>query len=162
MNKKQQIERIRFLVREMVKKRIQEMTTTGNVAGYNIPGAFAGNKKTNRKRIKKTAEQNGYTLSSKGKQDIKIKADPLVYEGVSKYKQFKNNPERTSRQKIGIAIREAKKSLKEIDSQLKMLYKFKNEMGYNSRDYWKRTIKDIYRIEEKFLRISQQIREFRS
>ena len=59
-------------------------------------------------------------------------------------------------------MREAKKAIREIDKQLKVLTKYKNEFKYSTDHYWKRTIKDIYTIEKKILRISQRLRELKS
>ena len=38
----------------------------------------------------------------------------------------------------------------------------KNEIGYSTNNYWKRTVKDIYRIESTILKISKRLREIRS
>ena len=75
---------------------------------------------------------------------------------------FRNDQEKTARQKIGLSIREAKKSLGRIDAQLKILSKYKNEFGYSANSYWKRTLKDIYKIEERLVKISHKLRELKT
>ena len=86
----------------------------------------------------------------------------MLSEGTSKYYLFRNDQERTARQKIGLSIREAKKLLGRVDAQLKILSKYKNEFGYSANSYWKRTLKDIYRIEEKLVKISHKLRELKT
>lgn len=146
-------EEFRKLVREILEDEIEEISTTASVAVYSTPHAFTGNKKKNKDRQKKTAKKSGYKLAeSVNKLD----------EAVSRYNRFKNDQEKTSRQKIGLSIREAKKAIKEIDRQLKILTRYKNEFRYSTDHYWKRTLKDIYTIERKVLKISQRLRELKS
>ena len=143
----------RKLVREIIEAELDETSTTGGIAGYSTPFAFTGNKKKNKEKQKKTAEVSGYTL---------VQSVNELDEAVSRYNNFKNDQEKTSRQKIGLSIREAKKAIRDIDRQLKILTKYKNEFQYNTGHYWKRTIKDIYTIERKTLKISQRLRELKS
>ena len=58
-------------------------------------------------------------------------------------------------------MREAKKALGRVDAQLKILSRYKNEFGYSSSSYWKRTLKDIYKIEERLVKISHKLRELK-
>lgn len=67
-------ERIRAIIREEM-TRLQEMTTTGNVAGYNIPSAFTGNKPKNVNRKKTISQQLGYKLTKRGHKDLQRGAD---------------------------------------------------------------------------------------
>ena len=161
---------LRKLIREIIIDELNEMSTTGGVAGYSTPYAFTGNFSKLKKKMKDNAEQNGLKLTDKGKEELNRKPDPVKHEtiedvnlkeGKSRYHTFKSNPEQTSKQKIGIAIRETKKALKEIDSQLKILTRFKNEIGYNRDNYWKRTKKDIYKIEGLLLNVAKKLREIK-
>lgn len=52
---------------------VKEMTTTGNVAGYNTPGAFTNNKKGN----PKAAEASGYKLVNKEGEESDDKKEVL-------------------------------------------------------------------------------------
>ncbi len=145
-------EEFRKLVREVVEE-LEEMSTTASAPGYSTPHAFTGNRKKNKERQKQTALKSTYQL---------VQSVESLDEAVSRYNRFKNDQEKTSRQKIGLSIREAKKAIKEIDRQLKILTKYKNEFKYSTDHYWKRTVKDIYTIEKKILRISQRLRELKS
>ena len=54
---------------------LDEITTTGNVAGYNTPFAFTGGKKNNKKKKKKySTNSTGYEVVSESlsKQDLEI------------------------------------------------------------------------------------------
>ena len=151
----------RELIREVIRKELEEMTTTGAVAGFETPHAFAGKSAKNKKRIKDIAEKLGWKLTKRGKEALNRKVDEIINEGTSKYYAFRSDQEKTSRQKIGLSIREAKKALGRVDAQLKILSRYKNEFGYSSSNYWKRTLKDIYKIEERLVKISHKLRELK-
>ena len=124
---------LRKAIRRVIDKELSEMNTTSATPGYMVPKAF----KTKRKKLKEH-----------------------VNEG--RYHRFKTNPERSSVQKIGITIREAKKALKELNRQLSIVNRYKTEVGQASGTYWKRTLKDIYAIESEMLRLNKSIRELKS
>ena len=153
---------LRELIREVIRKELDEMTVTGAVAGFETPRAFAGKSSKNKKRIKDIAEKLGWKLTARGKEALNRKVDEMISEGTSKYYLFRNDQEKTARQKIGLSIREAKKALGLVNAQLKILSRYKNEFGYTAESYWKRTLKDIYRIEERITKISQKLRELKT
>ena len=153
---------LRELIREVIRKELEEMTTTGAVAGFETPHAFVGKSAKNKKRIKDIAERLGWKLTERGKEALNRKVDELVSEGTSKYYKFRNDQEKTARQKIGLSVRETKKALGQVNAQLKILSRYKNEFGYTADNYWKRTLKDIYRIEERLVKISQKLRELKT
>lgn len=146
-------DQFRELVREILEDELDETSTTASAPGYSTPMAFTGNKKKNKEKQKQTALKSTYQL---------VQSVENLDEAVSRYNRFKNDQEKTSKQKIGLSMREAKRAIREIDKQLKVLTKYKNEFKYSTDHYWKRTIKDIYTIEKKILRISQRLRELKS
>jgi|GEM_PF-4409119 hypothetical protein len=152
----------RELIREVIRRELDEMTATGAVAGFETPHAFAGKSAKNKKRIKDIAEKLGWKLTARGKEALNRKVDEMISEGTSKYYKFRNDQEKTARQKIGLSIREAKKALGFVNAQLKILSRYKNEFGYTAESYWKRTLKDIYKIEERITKISQKLRELKT
>jgi len=154
-------EYLRKFIREVIRKELDEITTTASVGSYLTPHAFAGKSLINRKKIKAVAEKLGWKLTKRGKEALNRKVDEIINEGTSKYYLFRNDQEKTARQKIGLSIREAKKLLGRVDAQLKILSKYKNEFGYSSSNYWKRTLKDIYKIEERLVKISHKLRELK-
>ena len=153
---------LRKSIREIIRRELDEISTTANVGSYLTPHAFAGKSLLYRKKIKAVAEKLGWKLTKRGQQSLNRKIDEMLSEGTSKYYLFRNDQERTARQKIGLSIREAKKLLGRVDAQLKILSKYKNEFGYSANSYWKRTLKDIYRIEEKLVKISHKLRELKT
>jgi len=153
---------LRKRIREVIRNELEELTTTANVAGYLTPHAFAGKSLISRKKIRAVAEKLGWKLTKRGKQALKRKVDEMINEGTSKYYLFRNDQEKTARQKIGLSIRETKKALGHVNAQLKILSRYKNEFGYTANSYWKQTLKDIYRIEERLVKISQKLRELKS
>lgn len=58
------------------KKTMQEMTTTGAVQGYNVPGAFSS--RGGSKAGIEGSEKLGYTLTNAGKKDMNRSADKLM------------------------------------------------------------------------------------
>ena len=155
-------EYLRKLIREVIRKELGEITTAANVGGYLTPRAFAGKSLISRKKIRAVAEKLGWKLTKRGKEALNRKVDEIINEGTSKYYMFRNDQDKTARQKIGLSIREVKKALGRVDAQLKILSKYKNEFGYSASSYWKRTLKDIYRIEERLTKISHKLRELKT
>ena len=155
-------EYLRKLIREVIRRELDEITTTANVGGYLTPRAFAGKSSVYRKKLRAVAEKLGWKLTKGGKEALNRKVDEIINEGTSKYYLFRNDQEKTAKQKIGLSVREAKKALGRVDAQLKILSKYKNEFGYSASGYWKRTLKDIYRIEERLTKISHKLRELKT
>ena len=169
--------KLRILVNVLLDEVVDEMSSTGNAAGYQTPMAFAGDKPIHKKKVKFTTNRLGYELTKRGAEELEEPADskegdpnppiepkyPLrMQESVSRYNRFKSDPETTAKQKIGYALRDVKRGLKEMNHQLKIVRKYKNEIGYSSDRYWKHTLKDIYKIEEMLIHMSQKIREIKS
>jgi hypothetical protein len=61
---------------ELPEEKLDEMTTTGDVAGYNVPGAFS--KRGGSERGIKGSESLGYTLTPQGKKEMHRPADKLT------------------------------------------------------------------------------------
>ena len=56
---------LKELALEITEEELEELTTTGDVAGYNTPNAFSsGGKKDNKKKKKNATNSTGYTLVS--------------------------------------------------------------------------------------------------
>ena len=155
-------EYLRKLIREVIRRELDEISTTASVGGYLTPHAFAGKSLISRKKIRAVAEKLGWKLTKRGKEALNLKVDEIINEGTSKYYLFRNDQEKTARQKIGLSIREAKKALGHVNAQLKILSRYKNEFGYSANSYWKQTLKDIYRIEERLVKISHKLRELKT
>lgn len=164
-------QRLREAIRKHLKKMLHEISTTGNVAGYLTPNAFVGDKHDSSSRIKKMAKRIGYTLTNRGKQDVRP-GDKLKerYEQMQKvvdklnenyYYQYRNDPSKKPHQKIGEAISEVNKQLKLIERILKMNDRLKKEYGISNEVLWKRTNHQMMKLEGKLTELAGRIREMR-
>jgi len=131
--KEEQLQKIKEIIRKIVRERmIDEMNTTGNVAGYNTPFAFSG-KDGEKKKAKRQADLTGYSVVSENRW-LALRQD-----------------ESTAQAKIGRGISNINKQLKEMERFLNWYGKIKNESGVDNKSYWKRTNNHIYSIKERLL-----------
>jgi len=86
---------------------ISEMTTTGDVAGYNIPAAFS--KRGGSEKGVQGSEKLGYTLTGAGKKEMQRSADKLL-ENKNNNQLFRKADE-TGRQSVLKKIADLEKSL---------------------------------------------------
>lgn len=151
--------RLRKHIREMVKEelsRLEEISTTGNVAGYLTPIAFTGDKQSNAKRVKQLAKMIGYKLTKRGQEDVR-KGDRLT-EG---YYDYRNDDSMKPHQKIGKAISEVNKQLKVIERMIRMNKRLKKETGTTNDKLWKRTKNQMVKLEGRLTELAAKIREMR-
>ena len=148
--------KFRELIRLYIKKQLSELNSTGNVDGYSTPFAFdkSEDEDTHTDNIKDKAEVFDFELS-----DEEFKN--TISEGKSLVHLFRDHPDYTSVQKIGVTIREINKNLKEIEKLIVVAEKFKNETKTDSKKYWKTTNKFIGKIEERISKISDKLRNMR-
>jgi hypothetical protein len=137
--------KLKELVRQLVKeidseKELDEMSTTGGIAGYDTPAAFTkpGSEKKKNKRLEKAT------------------GGTIVGEGVNRWNALKKN-EGTPNQKIGVGIRNMRTQLQEIEQFIEWYSKLKTENGLSSNDYWKRTQRHLNVIRERLNKISAKI-----
>lgn len=135
-------QKFKSLLKSYIKKELEEITTTGDIAGYNTPFAFSKNKK--KKKIKyaegKTSE---------------------IQEGKSLFHLYRDQPDYTPTQKIGVTIREINKRVVEIEKLLKVTEKYKSEMNIDSKTFWKTTNKKIVQLEDRLRQISMKLLKMR-
>ena len=130
---------IRAFVRELLKT--NEVTQTGDIAGYNTPFAFSSKKKKDKDKEEEVATNStGYEVVKEGR-----------------YHQWRNDETLTPKQKIGIAMRETRDSLKELERVVRYNVKLKNELKVDSRDYWKNTHKALSKISERLVRLANKV-----
>lgn len=150
MNLSQLKDTIREIIKELEEEDLDEITVTGNVAGYNTPNAF---KKTDGRDTK--AEPDDEFISRLNKSTGYTKVNE------NRYHQLRKS-EGTPNQKIGVGIRELRKQLSEIEKFVSWYSNIKteNDMGYT--DYWKRTQKHLTKISERLSKLSLKVRELSS
>lgn len=163
MDKKQQF---RERVREIVKKKLDEMTTTAAVTGYLTPYAFRGNNAKTKARAKHIATTTtGFKLTPKGEEEADRPADKLeivkkeLHE--NKYYEYKNDTTKSPHRKIAEAISQLNKNLQEVERVIRMNSRLKNESGIASEQLWKRTQQGLLKLEAKLLGLATRIREIR-
>ena len=62
------IDKLREMIRELIKKEIDEATTTGDIAGYETPNAFTGGPGKGKKKKKEiSTNSTGYSVVKEGK-----------------------------------------------------------------------------------------------
>ena len=127
---------IRAFVRELLKT--NEVTQTGDIAGYNTPFAFSSKKKKDKDKEEEVATNStGYEVVKEGR-----------------YHQWRNDETLTPKQKIGMAMRETRDSLKELERTVQYNVRLKNELKVDSRDYWKTTHKALSIVSERLVRLA--------
>jgi len=149
---------IRSLLEEIVsEEELLEVNTTGNIEGYQTPHAFAGtDEDEHKKRIKDKAEVFDYKSTENEKSNT-VKLN----EGRSLYHLFRDHPDLTPKQKIGVTMRQVNKNLTEVEKFLNVASKFKTENGVSSSSYWKTTRKYLLKLDEKIQRINQKLKELK-
>ena len=132
-------EYIRTFVRELLST--NEITQTGDIAGYNTPFAFSSKKKKDKDKEEEVATNStGYEIVKEGR-----------------YHQWRNDESLSPKQKIGMAMRETRDSLKELERTVQYNVRLKNELKVDSRDYWKTTHKALSKISERLVRLANKV-----
>jgi hypothetical protein len=162
-------EKLREVIRRTIDEMLDEISTTGNVAGYLTPYAFSG-EKDRTSSVKKMASRIGYTLTKRGKEDntgdkleeqfthIKSEVKQLVE---NYYYEYRNDTTKLPHQKIGTAISEMNKQLKLVERALRMNARLKKEYGVSNDRLWKRTQHQMTKLEGKLVELAGRLREMR-
>ena len=81
--------------------------------------------------------------------------NPNLTEG--RYHAWRNDDSMTPKQKIGMAMRETRDNLTELERVVRYNVKLKNELKVDSRDYWKTTHKALSKISERLVRLANKV-----
>ena len=151
---------IRKLVRELIKQELDEANSTASVGGqYNTPHAFAGSNKKGKKKGKAgyTGGHEDPTIGTANfnADDPKLRKESVVNEG--RYHAWRNDESLTPKQKIGMAMRETRDNLTELERVVRYNVKLKNELKVDSRDYWKNTHKALSKISERLVKLANKV-----
>jgi hypothetical protein len=150
----------RKLVRELIKQELDEANSTASVGGsYNTPHAFKGSNKKGKKK-KKAGYSGGHSDPTIGTanfnaDDPKLRKESVVNEG--RYHAWRNDDSLTPKQKIGMAMRETRDNLTELERVVRYNVRLKNELNVDSRDYWKNTHKALSKISERLVRLANKV-----
>ena len=124
---------------------VDEMTTTGDIAGYNTPNAFK--------------DTDGTDEDDEPEDEVVDRINKSTgYERVSENRWLELKKDESSpKQKIGRGISQVNKQLSEIETFLRWYGKIKKEGDLDSNQYWKRTQKNLFRIRERLNNIVTSI-----
>ena len=135
------MDKLKEIIRELIKKELEEASTSANVPGYQTPYAFSGGRKKDKKKKKKIATNStGYSKVNEGR-----------------YHDYRNDDTLSPKQKIGRSMREIRDSLNELNRLVKMNVRLKNELKVDSRSYWKNTHKALNKISERLVKLANKV-----
>tara|TARA_R100000030_G_scaffold23748_2_gene17146 strand:+ start:3733 stop:4359 length:627 start_codon:yes stop_codon:yes gene_type:complete len=78
-----------------------------------------------------------------------------VNEG--RYHDYRNDESLTPKQKIGYSMREVRDKLNELDKLVNMNVRLKNEIGVDSKTYWKNTHGAMKKISERLVKLARKV-----
>lgn len=152
------------ILRELIEEVIEEMTSTGAVAGYQTPAAFRGHKSK-----KKSAERSMPGGKVVGKEDtddttvgegeslMPSRDLSVMEEGRSRYRNFKESDMMRNEAKISYGINQTKKMLGEVEYLVGICERLKTESGIPTTKLWARTKPDMQEIHRRLKEIAKRI-----
>ncbi len=152
-------EKIKEYIRELVKKELDEISTSAGAGAYLTPLAFQGNVPKNIARRRRLSQLLGYKLTKRGKQQLNRPADNLT-EARAPYYDFRDEvgiPQKKLAQKIS----EINRSVDMIERLINMSERYQTEVGLGSEDLYNRTRQALHKLENRILLLGQRIREIR-
>ena len=93
-------------------------------------------------KLQKMADKKGWKSES-------------INEG--RYHAWRNDGSLSPKQKIGMAMRETRDNLTELERVVRYNVRLKNEMKVDSRDYWKNTHKALSKISERLVKLANKV-----
>ena len=145
-------------IRRLIQKELKEASSTASAGdiSYKTPYAFKKNKKGKKKKAGYGGAHHDPTI---GTDNFHAKDPKLRKEG--KYHDFRNDDSLTPKQKIGMAMRESRDSLRKLEKTIDMNLRLKNELNVDSRDYWKNTHKALRKISERLVKLAGKVGQLR-
>lgn len=142
-------------------KDVLESNTTSNGGEYGTPNAFsqtppsAEDKRKKKKRI--PDEYDEPSLRYHSVDELARRIHTLINE--ISYTEFKQDDSMSAKQKINHGIKEISTKLFEMERNVKRLSKLKTEVGADQTIFMKSTLSKFTKINERLLKLSNQIRE---
>ena len=119
---------------------VSELNSTANIDGYQTPHAFdSEDEEGHAESIKDTAEVFDFKTTKNEKNNT-------ISEGKSLYHMYRDHPDMTPRQKIGVTIREINKMLGDVEKLVAVGSKFKSEVSVSNESYWKTTTRYLDKL----------------
>lgn len=142
---------IRQTIREMEDDDLEEISTTGGIAGYNTPRAF---KKTTGNNPDEESDTAFVKHINRGTGYSKVKEGALSENRWLELKREESSPNR----KIGVGIRELRSQLEEMEKFVSWYGRIKNESDLQPENYWKRTQRHLSEIGDRIKTLSERIK----
>jgi len=143
---------------------MNEMSTTGMVAGYDTPKAFSASPEDFEEKNKETAEVLGYTVTPKTKkkkhtvsESSYVKTMKTLHE--ASYKDYKGDKTKTTSDKINHSIKELNQSLLRVERAVGHALRLKTEMAVDQRSLWRSSHNRLLKIGDRLNRIGKKINE---
>lgn len=141
-------------LREFVKQhysKLKEGSTTANIASYETPNAFTGDKSDDgTQAVDLEDEQYAYSIEAPKKRKNSVKLHELSY------KSYKANEEISTIQKINKNILEASKRIREVNRMLDHSTKLKTESKLTDDIHWKKTNEALRKMHERVSALSEK------
>lgn len=154
---------IRALIRELIKQMIEEMSVTGDVAGYNTPHAFGDKRKKDSGKISggwthaKKSHKNTFNWNKTDPdKDEEERRDPLEE---ATYRVLRRDAKSNPKKAVNLGIKKVNGDLFRIERIIDQQIKLKRESGIDSKAYWGTTKSSVNRMYERMQRIAQKIRK---
>ena len=161
------LKEFRKLIRKYIEEELNEASVTANIDGGEGPPKtpYAFRKKKDEED--ESGFQDGHVNPETGTTYEKVKKHEHNVFGVKtkkykplgegRYHDFRNDDTKTPKQKIGMAMRETRDSLTELERIVKMNVKLKTELNIDSRSYWKNTHKALSKISERLVKLANKV-----
>lgn len=140
------------------KEDIDEISVTGNVAGYQTPKAFASSEKSFDKKAKEDADQLGFEVVPQKKNESLYKEAMKALHEAS-YKEYKGDKTRSVNEKINYSIKELNQALMQVERAVSHATRLKTEMAVDQRSLWRTSHNRLTKIGERLNRIGKKIHE---
>lgn len=140
---------------------VNEISTTGGVAGFQTPAAFAHPDETDDDRTKKALKRtgSGYLPAPQYKKNTyKMWEQKLIDE--STYRDYRKDTILNPQQKVNTSIHQINSKLFEVEKIIRQNIRLKSEASINRDNYWKSTQNKLKKIHERVLRIATDIQKF--
>lgn len=153
---------LKALIREITKEVIDEMTSTGAVAGYQTPNAFGKN--PSKKKDAARSMPGGKVVGDIDTDETTVGENETMAirrsleEGRSRYRNFKESDLMRNHAKVSYGINQAKKMLGEVEYLLNICERLKTETNIQSSQLWKRTQPDMKEIHKRLKTIASRIK----
>ncbi len=153
---------LKALIREITKEVIDEMTSTGAVAGYQTPNAFGKN--PSKKKDAARSMPGGKVVGDIDTDETTVGENETMVirrsleEGRSRYRNFKESDLMRNHAKVSYGINQAKKMLGEVEYLLNICERLKTETNVQSSQLWKRTQPDMKEIHKRLKIIASRIK----